>query len=531
MNKSALSLLRKVSQSPIVALLLAASFPAISLLAANHNYAGWPDLLRPLTISILLAIVLYALMNGVMGSGFKAGLMAVLVVLTILSYGHMYEAVKNGAVAGVVIGRHRVLAPALGIGLVLVYLWLRRITSPGAGGTQALNLTALLLIVFPIGQLVAHSARTAFWSSETPAQTEFQEIVRLEPVDNPPDVYFILLDSYTRQDVLATNYDFDNRPFLQELEALGFEVADRSRSNYALTLPSLASTLNMDYLDALEPSPLGADDGYYRAKYLIDENRVVRLFRSLGYTFVAFESAVNYTDFREADVYLPAQALGFSNLRLISGLNGFEALFLRTTIVRLLVDATQVFETQLGDALQDPYRLHRQRVLNILDNLPAVAELEGPKFVFAHVMAPHPPYIFGPQGEPIYSDETFTLTLDLAEGRGEDFQRGYRYQVEFLNARLLEILPQVIARSSAPPIIILAGDHGGFLASHTDRMAILNSYWLPGDGEAAVYEQITPVNTFRLIFNLYFGGDYPLLEDLSFYSPSSDPFVLEPVNP
>ena len=49
-------------------------------------------------------------------------------------------------------------------------------------------------------------------------------------------------------------------------------------------------------------------------------------------------------------------------------------------------------------------------------------------------------------------------------------------------------------------------------------MWILNAYYLPGyDGD--LYATISPVNSFRLVFNSYFGGEYDMLEDVSYYSP------------
>ncbi len=37
-----------------------------------------------------------------------------------------------------------------------------------------------------------------------------------------PDIYYIILDAYTRDDILAGAYGLNNRPFLQELEERGF---------------------------------------------------------------------------------------------------------------------------------------------------------------------------------------------------------------------------------------------------------------------------------------------------------------------
>ena len=67
------------------------------------------------------------------------------------------------------------------------------------------------------------------------------------------------------------------------------------------------------------------------------------------------------------------------------------------------------------------------------------------------------------------------------------------------------------------PIIIIQGDHGLFSSNLDWRFGILNAYYLPGHNDL-LYPKITPVNTFRLIFNSYFGTDYQLLPDISYYS-------------
>lgn len=133
-----------------------------------------------------------------------------------------------------------------------------------------------------------------------------------------------------------------------------------------------------------------------------------------------------------------------------------------------------------------------------------VPAFRSPKFVFAHIISPHPPFVLGSQGEAVHRADT-----DLA---------GYRDQVLFLNRQLETILPALIAASDPPPIIILQADHGRGGPSMWERMAILNALYLPGVGEQLLYPEISPVNTFRVIFNAYFDADYTLLEDTSYHS-------------
>jgi hypothetical protein len=85
------------------------------------------------------------------------------------------------------------------------------------------------------------------------------------------------------------------------------------------------------------------------------------------------------------------------------------------------------------------------------------------------------------------------------------------------------VVDQLLATSKTPPIIVIQGDHGGTYWKRPDqRMKILNAYYLPGAGNV-LYPSISPVNTFRIIFNTYFGQEFPLLPDVSRYSPPSPP--------
>ncbi len=57
-----------------------------------------------------------------------------------------------------------------------------------------------------------------------------------------------------------------------------------------------------------------------------------------------------------------------------------------------------------------------------------------------------------------------------------------------------------------------------------ERMSILNAYYFPGRESDLLYESITPVNTFRIVFNEYFDGQYPLLEDRNYFASWLAPY-------
>jgi hypothetical protein len=154
----------------------------------------------------------------------------------------------------------------------------------------------------------------------------------------------------------------------------------------------------------------------------------------------------------------------------------------------------------------------RDIILYTLDKLPVVAELRSPKLVFAHIMLPHPPYVFGPDGEA----QNLPDNSDVSE-----HLQGYRDQVLYANKRILPIIDTILAESKGNVIIVLEGDHGLLERGGTEHMKNLNAYYFPDHDYADLYPWITPVNSFRVILSDFFGQNYPILKDLSYNSAFS----------
>jgi hypothetical protein len=132
-----------------------------------------------------------------------------------------------------------------------------------------------------------------------------------------------------------------------------------------------------------------------------------------------------------------------------------------------------------------------------------------------HVISPHPPFVFDPDGNPTYPPDFWNKDREYPP---DLYAKGYVNQLQYLNKKMLAAIDTILAESETPPIIIIQGDHGPWMQPQNKRMWILNAYYLPGHNDE-LYSTITPVNTFRLVFNTYFGGKYDMLEDVSYFSP------------
>ncbi len=507
--------MRDLQRLPLYPFLLA-GYPVIALLAHNIEQIRPSIAARSLLGSMLGVGLTLLIFRAVARDWHKAALASSIAVLLFFTYGHVYENLQAVSLGGLILGRHRHLIPAwimlFGIGVLLV---LRRLSRAPAL-TAGLNGVAALSLLFPFLTLATYEVRLRIAQERADAQEVEGCLLEVAQGRSVPDVYFLILDAYARQDVLEEVFDLDNTPFLRTLEEMGFYVARGSQSNYIHTELALVSSLNLDYLQSLDP--VFANGGPPDLSYLwplLGKSITRRTFECLGYKVVTFDSGYYWTGWRDADVFLSRETALIGDFERSGGLNSFESMLLRTSGGSVLSDLAVLYPDLLGAELDHPYREHRERLLYILDSLGlSVPSIPGPKFVFAHILLPHPPFVFGPSGEPIEQTSAFSL---YEEGR-VPASIGYPNQVRFVNAAILGAIERILAVSRTPPIIILQGDHG-YGRHARDKVSILNAYYFPGGGDEVLYETITPVNNFRLVFDLYFGGQFGLLEDVSYYSP------------
>jgi len=460
----------------------------------------------------------------------KASLVCTLVVILFSSYGHLYDFLRQVSVLGVQLGRHRYLAPPWFVILSFGVWWIvRRLRNPSML-TATSKVVVVIALIIPISQIASFQVR--LFSAQLRGKSLSGGDCELSLTENQvtPDIYYIILDGYTRSDVLQEFYGYDNSDFINALAEKGFYIAGRSQSNYAQSSLSLASSLNLNYLDALGDGVVPGSEDRSWLKPMIRHSTVRHELECLGYTIIAFETSYNPTRIEDADLYLSHKQGTLWELQVLSRVNGFEAMLIRSSAALILTDAARVLPRFIVPDVKAPFQDHRERILFILDRLESAPEIPGPKFVFAHIISPHLPYIFGPDGSYINPNVAFTLASGREQGNREYHFNGYLGQITYLNLRLEQLLAQIISQSETPPIIVLQADHGGPLSGLRDRMAILSAYYLPDGGSESLYETITPVNTFRLLFNIYFSGDYELLEDVSYSSSYNDPYKFKVID-
>jgi hypothetical protein len=238
--------------------------------------------------------------------------------------------------------------------------------------------------------------------------------------------------------------------------------------------------------------------------------------RHLGYQVVAFADPYELVDISSAEVYLSPGALRLSQ---------FQNDLLAKTPLPVVLNLISV------DAQFDQ---HRQAVQFFFKELGEVPQIEAPTITFAHILFPHPPFIYDAAGKPVEAGAFYSIRDGDRYFEPQDRQeytQAFVQQTIYANQRTLETLDRILQNSTTPPIIVLQSDHGPaslfdpFSLENTvidERTGILAAYYFPDGDYTALYPEISPVNSFRIILNQYFGAEYALLPDASYFSPFND---------
>jgi hypothetical protein len=283
----------------------------------------------------------------------------------------------------------------------------------------------------------------------------------------------------------------------------------------------------MDYVQTLVP---GKDPGRN-----LDYNEAIKhsLVRSgleeLGYITVTFPTGWVHTEIFDADVILTPNMTQLDQLQVKGAMNEFEGLLLYSSAFRALFDFDIANKTQvvsyIQNRLQKRWDIQKDMILGTFDNLKRVPDIPGPKFVFAHIISPHPPFLFDQDGNDVEQPGTSFTLSESEDVPNERYIEMYRDQLIFINKKLMETIDVILEESNRPVVILIQSDHGHAinldwedfnLSDIEAQMSIINAYLVPNECKDMLYSSISPVNSFRMIFNCLYDGDYPFLIDRSY---------------
>jgi hypothetical protein len=496
------------STLPVHAVAVAA-FPVLFLFAENaEQQVTLAPLWLPLAVCTAGGIATLLVASALLRDWFRGGLLASLLLALFFSFGHVWNLVGD----------------RFGDRWLLGVVWLAIAVAGGAmiwrGGQwvlpagRFLNVATMLLVAFNVFRVANFASESAAIAQSIAPPTD----VALHAAGAKPDIYYIILDRYANADTLRDLYGFDNEPFLRELEQRGFTVARQAWANYFKTSLSVYSSMNMKHIDPVELHATRPNTFDEIHQALRDHLAVPAALKSIGYDYVHLgnwwePTATNI----DADI-----SLRFQESAEFSG-----ALF-STTMLSIISPPIEV-EGDADDGETTTRReLARPTTLFAFDRLEESAGRAGPTFVFAHILVPHPPYIFAPDGSPV----------SQSEAREHNERENYVRQLRYANTRVLDAIDTLISGSATDPVIVLQADEGPWPPAFSrnqkrfnwleaspeqiqQKYGILNAVRLPGVDPAdfGFTDHTSPVNEFRVVFNAMFDADLPLLPDVTYLSP------------
>lgn len=498
---------------------LTTAFPILSLYAANVNRTSFGPALGVLVVSLGVAGAVFITLWILTRDRNRSACLTTFFGFLFFSYGRLFDAVPGIRIAGAVIGRNKYLIPVYALAALGGTLWIFR----SRLYRRAEGRIIVALNIFGLGLVVTAGLAAAMgydWKTGgappvpgalSPAATAARPGGgRGAGGQDPPDVYYLVFDSYASARVLRTYYQWNDDAFIDELRKRGFAVAENAFSNYPFTNLSVSSTLNMRYIHE--------EDGFRAAKskslYLrksIETNAAMAYFRNKGYDTVLPELWKTSTR--------PEWAAGLPTDWAELKTSGFSAMVIHTSFLRVIE------KELLADVL-------RGEILTEIRDLRRLGKSARPRFLYAHVICPHPPYIFR-------ADGSKPNLLESAWGRVEN-TGGYVQQVRFIGRQILDIVDS-IRRRDERAVIILQGDHG-----HGDVLGLhlLNRGEPPRDFLKAQFGILsavslppgmtmpaarTPVNLFRNLIAGLFDEPPDPLPDRAFFTPIKEPFQFRDV--
>ncbi len=492
-----------------------------------HFYELYPaDLVLPTLLILIPTILLWLGFRFFFKSSTKSGLLVSLIVILFLSYGLIFKKL-NEMTVDFEIQHQFFLVPFLGI-FILGFLYCLKTKRKLNNITTILNVITIAFIAALLAQLIAYDFNPYhIFEDDIDTSTQFH---LTDSLDEYPDIYYIILDEYAGSKILNDRFDYDNSEFTDYLYTNGFTVPLETQSNYFVSFLSLSSSLNMQYVN-FYADEVGVDARDPRLSYnLIHNNRTMQILESNGYSTISFDSN-----------WGPTNAIKIANQNLCEKSPAFNSELLTMVLSNSMLNPIYVDLLLPSD---------RERVLCIFSEIPEIQfESKKPIFVLAHIMLPHGPYAWGPNGE--HKKIVSLSVLDIEESK-----KGYLDQLAFTNKMVQEMIEKIIDEKKRPKIIIIQSDHGttdydwinttenvelveAVLSNPSkfdkhvnelveqkihERFSNINYILLPDKNKNSLYNTMTPVNTFRVLFNDYFNTNFEILEDRVFFSSYHKPY-------
>ena len=508
---------KKSKKFIIIHPILIALFPVFLVYSQNIHLILIQGIIFPILIILGITIAIWVSIRFILKNTRKSALLTSLYVFLFFSYGIIFKILESNVTEEYFILIHVLLLIAYTALVVFITYYIIKTRRNFSYVTSTTNVVSIILLSLIFFNITTYNFENfSSFNDET-----YEPIIVGNNLGSLPDIYYIVLDEYAPLRTLNTVYDYDNSDFVKFLQERDFYIAKNSHSNYAETFLAMASTLNMKYVNYLSDT-VGEESLDQRIPYqMISNNHVMKNLKSIGYEIYNFDSGwwgTRSLQIADANLCSKNQNMDFHTLHALKQISIFRA-----------------FDMFIKDPSSEIFHQERRdRIFCQFDDITKIKqETEKPVFVFMHVMAPHDPYVFGPDGEEVDYKYTFGPT-GIAYLDPNEEKNAYLNQLIYLTKILKDVIKNLQENSENQPIIIVQSDTGPSTKfgetmnemHQVDRMSIFNAYYFPNGKYDLLSDDVTPVNSFRIVFDSHFETNYGLVDDRVFYSTYEKPYEL-----
>lgn len=483
-----------------------------------HNWWQYEGLI-PLSIALklflqieLITTVGFFILRFLLGSGDKAAMITAAANVLLLFFGNIRDGVNSLSILSPM-ASYKFLLPTLLLLFVVVVLLVSR--------KKYFEKSSLFLGILLLLFILADFARIAWGQIRIKAPHNsmvYRNSINLENADTAtvrPDVYLLVFDSYPGQAACSRWLGFSNAAIDSALIRRGFYVVRNAMSNYNRTALSMASELNMQYLAGVLPNKPIEPIQYNQCMYSVRESKVPAVFDHFGYSLVNLScfDLKNVPAFRKEDfLALPPERMFLYSTFLSCFRRDIGWHFPGLPVFGKESDWRADAELQQEYASKKRYN---DAVIDSLLHLP-MSSIKKPFFVYVHLYLPHPPFFYDANGHELQRG------TDLM--RLKDDKTALHEYIQYTNKKMLQICDTIIAHTNRPLAIVLQSDHGYRDLSLADMPAAayynnFSAIYYSDKQYGQLYDRMSNVNVFPMVFNKYFRTSIPLQADSIVHIP------------
>lgn len=508
---------------PAINIVLFAIYPVLFLYAHNVEQVVLKQLVLPVLLSLLLSAVFFSVWIFILKNVHKAGLATVIFTILFWNYGLLYLGASR--IPGL---HHWHLIPLV----LVIYGHLVWFITKAKKQQTLKNLTTIFLL--PVSLLVIINIVIIFPVEVKKVNVENKYRHNLRPGmktvagTNFPDIYFIILDEFPNTEVVKQEFGYDNSTFTDYLKDQGFYIAEKSVTRYIYTEWVIASILNLEYVTPpvdkqlfldffMDPRKVADKEKLKMLESIspvdvaqkMNHNYVTAYLKERGYKVIVLEGYPTYK-MDNADIFV-----SYMDIR-----QKKESVGLTDAFYLALYKKTMLFPFDMFSKIDQAYSINDFATRYIFQYLTTdMKEFKSPKFVYAHIMSPHAPFVFDREGNsrgPVYPPESNPPEYLTAKNNENG---AYLDQYLYVCNQVEKIVTTIIKQHPGnPPVIIVQSDHGPrphqvYLKDKANAFRVFNAIYFPDGDYRDLHQNIATVNTFRVVLNKYFEENLKLLED------------------